>query len=124
MAEQKKARTLKGVEISAFLARLRRGLEARGMSQAELARALGVGEATVSEWFTRGRVPQGDVFLRLPSVLQVNGHWLLTGDGPEELADPGGDAFRTGVRTILEELREFAREERRRHGIEGDALDT
>lgn len=111
---------MKGVEVSAFLARLRRGLEKRSMSQAELARALGVGEATVSEWFTRGRVPQGDVFLRLPGVLAVNGHWLLTGDGPEELGDPGGDAYREGVETILHDLDRFAREEQRRHGIEND----
>lgn len=88
------------------------------MSQADLARALDVGEATVSEWFTRGRVPQGDVFLRLPGVLRMNGHWLLTGDGPEELSDPEGDAYRTGVRTILEELLSFTRQEEKRHGIE------
>lgn len=118
MAEQRN----RGVEISAFLARLRRGLEKRGMSQAELARALGVGEATVSEWFTRGRVPQGDVFLRLPAVLRMNGHWLLTGNGPEELADPGGDAYRAGVGKILGELREFTREAEERHGTGEDQV--
>lgn len=108
-------RSHRGTEIAAFLARLRRGLEKREMSQADLARALDVGEATVSEWFTRGRVPQGDVFLRLPGVLGVNGHWLLTGDGPEEPADPGGDAYRAGATAVLDELEAFREQAERRH---------
>src|SRR5688572_6471770 len=41
------------VELSAFFERLRQVLDDRGMSQADLARELGVGVATVSEWFTR-----------------------------------------------------------------------
>jgi transcriptional regulator with XRE-family HTH domain len=65
----------KAVELSAFFERLRQVLDDRAMSQADLARELGVGVATVSEWFTRGRVPNGDVMLRLPRVLDVNGHW-------------------------------------------------
>lgn len=77
------------------------------MSQADLARELGVGVATVSEWFTRGRVPNGDVMLRLPAVLSVNGHWLLTGDGPIE-ADVHGDGhpYQLGAKDALVEARE------------------
>ncbi|HEX7243399.1 MAG TPA: helix-turn-helix domain-containing protein [Longimicrobiaceae bacterium] len=75
----------KAVELSAFFERLRQVLDDRGMSQADLARELGVGVATVSEWFTRGRVPNGDVMLRLPLAVRVNGHWLLTGEGPRDL---------------------------------------
>ena len=112
------------MEISAFLARLRRGLEKREMTQADLARALDVGEATVSEWFTRGRVPQGDVFLRLPGVLGVNGHWLLTGDGPEELQDSDGSAYRAGAMAVLDELQAFQKEAERRHGSGDDRSGT
>lgn len=76
------------------------------MSQADLARDLGVGEATVSEWFTRGRVPHGDVMLRLPHVLQVSGHWLLTGDGPREMALRGDeDPYLRGARDALGRVR-------------------
>ena len=45
----------KAVELSAFFERLRQILDDRGLSQADLARELGVGVATVSEWFTRKR---------------------------------------------------------------------
>src|SRR4051794_32143851 len=84
----------KAVELSAFFERLRQVLDDRGMSQADLARELNVGVATVSEWFTRGRVPNGDVMLRLPGALRVNGHWLLTGEGPSEREPAhGGDPY-------------------------------
>jgi transcriptional regulator with XRE-family HTH domain len=72
------------------------------MSQADLARELGVGMATVSEWFTRGRVPNGDVMLRIPGALGISGHWLLTGEGPRDLAHPDGtDPYRRGVQDTL-----------------------
>lgn len=88
--------------VELFFDRLRVLLKDRRMSQADLARDLGVGEATVSEWFTRGRVPQGDVMLRLPHVLQVSGHWLLTGDGARELAFQGDeDPYLRGVRDAV-----------------------
>lgn len=96
----------KAVELSAFFERLRRLLDDRAMSQADLARELGVGVATVSEWFTRGRVPNGDVMLRLPHALGVSGHWLLTGEGPRELEpDFRGDPYLRGARDALERVR-------------------
>lgn len=95
----------KAVELSAFFERLRLVLEDRQMTQADLARELGVGTATVSEWFTRGRVPSGDVMLRLPHALNVSGHWLLTGEGAKELApERDHDPYRRGVRDTLERL--------------------
>ena len=96
----------KGVELSAFFDRLRLVLNDRGMSQAELARQLEVGDATVSEWFTRGRAPQGDVLLRLPRLLAVNGHWLLTGDGPRDpTPSREGDPYSEGFREALGQIR-------------------
>lgn len=99
-----------------FFERLREVLDDRHMSQAELARELGVGEATVSEWFTRGRVPQGDVFLRLPHVLGVNGHWLLTGEGPRRFDPEQMDAYVQGARDVIEELETTLKMLRGRHG--------
>jgi transcriptional regulator with XRE-family HTH domain len=95
----------KAVELSAFFERLRLVLEDRQMTQADLARELGVGTATVSEWFTRGRVPSGDVMLRLPHALDVSGHWLLTGEGAKELGwDGNQDPYLRGVRDTLARL--------------------
>lgn len=112
----------KAVELSAFFERLRHALDERGMSQADLARELGVGVATVSEWFTRGRVPNGDVMLRLPHALAVNGHWLLTGQGPRETeGDAGTDPYGRGVRDALERVARCLDEAGRRFGVEAPA---
>lgn len=107
----------KAVELSAFFERLRQVLEDRGMTQADLARELGVGVATVSEWFTRGRVPNGDVMLRLPHALGVDGHWLLTGEGSRDRERRrGGDPYAQGARDAVERLRRCLDEVDRRFG--------
>lgn len=109
----------KAVELSAFFERLRQLLEDRGMSQADLARELGVGVATVSEWFTRGRVPNGDVMLRLPHALNVNGHWLLTGEGPRETErGRDGDPYLCGAQDALARMGRCLEEVSRRFGGE------
>jgi len=107
----------KAVELSAFFERLRQVLDDQGMSQADLARELGVGVATVSEWFTRGRVPNGDVMLRLPGALGVNGHWLLTGEGPREYeAGPRGDPYLRGAADAIARMSKAVDEVARRFG--------
>lgn len=107
----------KAVELSAFFERLRQVLDDRGMSQADLARELGVGVATVSEWFTRGRVPNGDVMLRLPHALNVSGHWLLTGHGPREYEPaPDGDPYLRGAADAIARMTRAVDEVARRFG--------
>lgn len=95
------------------------------MSQADLARELGVGVATVSEWFTRGRVPSGEVILRLPDALQVNGHWLLTGRGPRDgERRPGTDPYLRGIEDALAYMGKSLDEGARRFGADGEAAAT
>jgi len=107
----------KAVELSAFFERLRQVLDDQGLSQADLARELGVGVATVSEWFTRGRVPNGDVMLRLPGALRVNGHWLLTGEGPRGREhSPDGDPYLRGASDAIDRLRQALDDAARRFG--------
>lgn len=109
----------KAAELSAFFERLRQCLDARGMSQADLARDLGVGVATVSEWFTRGRVPNGDVMLRLPNTLEVSGHWLLTGEGPRDLEHRREvDPYLQGVQDALAHMSQCLDEARHRFGAD------
>lgn len=69
---------------AAFRIRLRQALERRGISQVELSRALQVRAATVTDWLNRGTMPGGAILLRLPALLRVDGHWLLTGEGAPE----------------------------------------
>jgi transcriptional regulator with XRE-family HTH domain len=76
-----------------FRARLRSALAGQGMTQSELARRLGVRDATVSDWFNRGTMPGGAVMLRLPELLGIDGHWLLTGKHRR------GGSIRTASRT-------------------------
>lgn len=114
----------KGAELSAFFERLRLALEHRGRTQADLARDLGVGTATVSEWFTRGRVPSGDVMLRLPHSLGISGHWLLTGAGAMELAwNAEDDPYLHGVRDTLERLEKCLPDVGRQLGLPHLSLD-
>lgn len=82
-----------GCAVEPFLARLRLAMDQRGLTQRDLARALGVREATVSAWFQQGKLPSGTTMLALPGALQVDGHWLLTGEqGGAASVDPDGVA--------------------------------
>lgn len=93
------------VEVAAFFERLRAVLRARQMSQADLARQLRISGTTVSEWFTRGRMPHGDVMLRMPEVLEVNGHWLLTGQGSRDrVPSADADPYFLGAQHVLREM--------------------
>ena len=53
------------------------------MTQAVLASLLGLGAASrISDWESGRTAPTAATIVRLPHVLGVNGHWLLTGTGP------------------------------------------
>jgi len=81
MAKRVKEPAAPDVDVTGLLKRIRVALERRGMSQGDLARTLGVRAATVSEWFTRNRIPHSTVLLRLPSILGVSHAWLFSEEG-------------------------------------------
>lgn len=76
-----------------FAYRLEKVLRERGISQNQLARALSVRgkrvyTSVVNRWLPRHDqedwrpiLPSGEYMLRLPEILGVDGHWLLTGQG-------------------------------------------
>lgn len=102
--------------VAAFFNRLREAIDARGITQAELARRLGVSAATISEWLTRGRVPSVEAVLFLPSALGVSGHWLLSGEGPRDLPHAScGDPYQDGVHAALDEVTAAIAELQARH---------
>ena len=105
--------------VYGFLTRLREVIHSRGLTQAGLAHSLGVREATVSSWFNSGAVPSGVLILRLPKLLEVDGHWLLTGEGEEPTfpgrsgaaEDPEIEGRRARIESLLEEALEEVRAE-------------
>lgn len=87
------------------LARLR-----KEMRQGDVGDALGLssGHALVSQWERDKAIPTGEHLLALPGILGVNGHWLLTGDGPVEA--PGtvtDDALSRAVERVDDALRQL-----------------
>jgi len=65
-----------------FRRRLALAVEQSRLRQREIAKRLGGREATVSDWMAGRTAPNLDQLLRLPGLLNVSGHWLLTGAGP------------------------------------------
>jgi len=49
-----------------------------------LAEKLATSQGTVGPWFTGEGAPSAELLTRLPSVLGVSAHWLLTGHPPVE----------------------------------------
>jgi transcriptional regulator with XRE-family HTH domain len=72
-----------------FRARLSQGLAERGLSQSELARAVGVDRSTISQLLTGSgaRLPNAQLVAECASALGVSADWLLgLTDRPERLA--------------------------------------
>jgi RNA polymerase primary sigma factor len=58
-------------------------LDLRGWNQKRLATDLDVQPSTVSQWVKNQRTPQGAQLEALATLLEVEGTWLLKGEGPE-----------------------------------------
>jgi transcriptional regulator with XRE-family HTH domain len=57
-------------------------------NQAALGDKVGVHRNAVSKWENDEALPEGQVMVALPGVLDIDGHWLLTGDGDMKRSDP------------------------------------
>lgn len=66
--------------MKTFSDRLRFAMEGLEISQSELARHLGIGQATVSGWLNES-IPQRRMIKLLAEALCVREEWLLTGSG-------------------------------------------
>lgn len=96
------------LDAKAFQARLRTALDLRGLSQAELARQLEVRESTVSTWFRTSTWPNGEMLARLVVVLDVDGHWLLTGGGHAKAHEVDVDPIAVSAASRTTALRTLA----------------
>ena len=68
-------------EEEAFFDRFLWAAARAGIGPWRLAQLLGTSPATTHSWFRRRSLPGGRHMIRLPEILGVNGHWLLTGKG-------------------------------------------
>ena len=64
-----------------FVKNLRYLMDARGITQADICRELGVSSATVSNWFTGQKYPRIDRMQRIAELLGVTYSTLTTENG-------------------------------------------
>ena len=103
-------------EIAELCRRIAFSMSVRQLSQSEVARRVGCQQSVVSEWVAKNRAPSGLYIIRLPEALEIDGHWLLTGEGeldriPLTAADMpahyarGGLAALARIEAVLSETR-------------------
>ncbi|WP_127903358.1 helix-turn-helix domain-containing protein [Solirhodobacter olei] len=92
-------------EAATFGDRLAGAREAAGMSQAELARRLGVRLKTLVDWENDFADPRSNRLQMVAGMLNVSIMWLLTGRG-EGVDAPGAQSNETPeARALIDELR-------------------
>jgi transcriptional regulator with XRE-family HTH domain len=81
--------------------------EAAGLSQRDVARRLGLREATVVAWEDDQADPRANKLQMLAGLLNVSLMWILTGEGPGLVAPaaPGGEAPQPATDPGIEGLR-------------------
>lgn len=96
-----------GVDAATFGDRLAAAREAAGMSQAQLARRLGIKAGTVRSWEEDLSEPRANRLSMMAGVLNVSMMWLLMGEG-EGLDAPGEEMpLDADVARILGEMRDL-----------------
>lgn len=83
-------------------ARLEKALARKDMLPAEMMDKIEMGRATASEWKLRFSWPTGWTFTLISRVLDVNLHWLITGEGPMERPGERPPAFNEEKRRMAE----------------------
>lgn len=94
-------------DAATFGDRVAAGREALGLSQADLARKLGVKLRTVQGWEEDLSEPRANKLQMLSGVLNVSLMWLLNGEG-EGLSEPAAEAALNGdISDLLTEMRQL-----------------
>lgn len=101
-----------GPDAATFGDRVAAAREAAGMSQAQLARRLGIKKSTLAAWEQDLSEPRANKLTMMAGVLNVSMSWLLTGEG-EGMPEPAsGDLEAGDFAVVLKELRELRGEMR------------
>lgn len=85
-----------------FGSRLEEVLRRRGWEQQRLAAELGIRPATISAWKTSGSLPAGATLLQLAGALEVDLHWLMTGEYFEREDATVAERKLAAIRRILD----------------------
>ena len=85
--------------------RLAGARDAAGMSQAQLARRLGVKKATLAHWEEDLSEPRANRLSMLAGLLNVSIMWLLTGEGEGTSAPESGVPEIPDLSSVVAELR-------------------
>ncbi len=101
-----------GPDAATFGDRVAGAREAAGMTQAQLARRLGVKKTTLSAWEQDMSEPRANKLSMMAGLVNVSIMWLLTGEG-DGMTGPADDLMAApDFAGILAELREIRAEMR------------
>ncbi|MDK3073160.1 helix-turn-helix domain-containing protein [Sedimentitalea sp. JM2-8] len=96
-----------GPDSATFGDRVAGAREATGMTQAQLARRLGIKKATLVSWENDMAEPRANKLSMLAGLLNVSIMWLLTGEG-DGMSGPADDVQDApDLSDVLAELREI-----------------
>ncbi|NDW47444.1 helix-turn-helix transcriptional regulator [Ruegeria sp. PrR005] len=96
-----------GQDSATFGDRLAAAREAADMTQAQLARRLGVKKSTIASWEEDLSEPRANRLQMVAGMLNVSIMWLITGEGQGTEMTDGEDDSNRDMATWLSELREL-----------------
>jgi transcriptional regulator with XRE-family HTH domain len=95
-------------EATTFGDRLAGARELAAMTQAELAKRLGVKEKTMADWEDDVCDPRANRLAMLAGLLNVSLQWLLTGEGDGPGESGVATSYTRGAHQLLDEIREIS----------------
>ena len=94
-----------GPEFATFGDRVTAAREATGMTQAELAKRLGVKKSTVRGWEEDLSEPRANKLSMMAGLLNVSMMWLINGEGEGLDAPQDAEALNVDIAGVLNEMR-------------------
>lgn len=96
-------------EATTFGDRLAGAREIAGMTQADLAKRLGVRKKTLDAWENDHSEPRANRLSMMAGLLNVSLLWLLTGEGDGPAVPVGTGVLSDGVTDLLAEVRNIGK---------------